>query len=211
MRKTSLAASALVSLAVIFFSLFLATFDSQRAFAYPPGVAILGKAKNCLACHINNGPWKDDAQNIIDIIDRDTGASLKQPDGTFLISAKRGEAKTVLTVIGRAKGGQEEPPYRNAWLYLDPRTIDSTSLSKFAPGWDVNLPMSCRLVGDKLEGREGARITVLPMTLRPTDGARDSELLLQIMLTKGESVKGKPQEGMIASYFERTVKLTVRE
>jgi hypothetical protein len=31
------------------------------------------------------------------------------------------------------------------------------------------------------------------------------------MLTKGESVKGKPKEGMIGSYFERKVTLKIMD
>ena len=183
---------------------------SQCAFAYPPAVGILGNAKNCLVCHSNNGPWKDDAITIIDIVDRETKESFKQPDGSFLIKTKRGEIKTVLTVIGRSKGDTEEAPYRNAWLYVDPQTIGSASLSKFAPGWDVNLPMACRIVGDKMKGYEGASITVLPMSIRPTDAAQDSEMVLQVMLTRGESAKGKPKEGITGSYFERKVHLVVK-
>lgn len=185
--------------------------NAQEAFAYPPAVGILGKAKDCLACHVNNGPWKDNAKTIIDIIDKETKKSFKQPDKTFLIEVKRGEIKTVLTVIGRTKDDTEESPYRNAWLYVDPKTIESSSLSKFAPGWDVNLPMSCRIVGDKLEEYEGSRITVLPMSIRPLDAAGDSEVTLQVMLTRGESVKGKAKEGMIGSYFERKVRLKVKD
>ncbi len=182
---------------------------SKEACAYPPAVGILGQAKNCLSCHVNNGPWKDDGSTIIDILDKETKRSLKQIDGTFLIEVKRGEKKTILTVIGRSKEDKEEPPYRNAWLYVDPRTIGTTSLSKFAPGWNVNLPMSCRIVGDTLEGYEGTKISVLPMTIQPSDAAQDAELMLQVMPTKGESVKGKPKEGMIGNYFERKVKLKV--
>lgn len=181
------------------------------ALAYPPGVGILSNKKNCLECHANNGPWKDDQRTIIDILDKDTMKSLKQADGSFLIETKRGTAKTLLTVIGRAKGDPTEAPYRNAWLYIDPKTIGSASLSKFAPGWDVNLPMSCRIVGDTLDQYPGATLTVLPMTIRPTDAAQDAELTLQVMLTKGESVKGKPKEGMIGSYFERKVRLKVTD
>ena len=188
---------------------FILMESSQEASAYPPGVGILGKAKNCLDCHLNNGPWKDDANTIIDILDRETKKSVKQPDGSFLIEVRRGAIKTVLTVIGRKKEDTAEAPYRNAWLYVDPKTIESTSLSKFAPGWEVNLPMSCRIVGDPLEGYEGAKITALPMSIRPSDAAQDAELTLQVMLTKGESVKGQPKEGMIGSYFERKVKLRV--
>lgn len=187
----------------------LVTRNAQTALAYPPAVGILGKAKNCLACHVNNGPWKDDARTVIDIVDPDSKVSLKQPGGTFLIEVKRGQTRTVLTVLGRSKGDSAEPPYRNAWLYIDPKTIETASLSKFAPGWDVNLPMSCRVVGDKIEGYEGASVTVLPMTVRPTDAAQSGELALQVMLTKGDSVKGNTQAGMVGRYFERRVQLKV--
>lgn len=198
----------------VFISVVLATTSSVLApqlFAYPPATGILSKSTNCLACHLNNGPWSDEQRTIIDLIDKETNKSLKQPDGTFLIETKRGVAKTLLTVIGRAEGDSQAAPYRNAWLYLDPRTIDTASLSKFAPGWDVNLPMSCRIVGDKNDQYKGAAITVLPMTVRPSDAAQDAELSLQVMLTKGESIKGKPKEGMIGSYFERKVRLKVIE
>ena len=36
-------------------------------------------------------------------------------------------------------------------------------------------------------------------------------LILQVMLTKGESVKGKAKEGIKSSYFERKIKLKVTE
>ena len=71
--------------------------------------------------------------------------------------------------------------------------------------------MSCRIVGDTWSGFEGAKITVLPMTIRPTDAAQDAELNLQVMFTKGESIKGDAKKGMVASYFERMVKLKVIE
>lgn len=182
---------------------------SQWVLAYPPAVGIVGKSKNCLSCHISNGPWKDDDKNIIDILDKKSKKSFKQSDGSFLIEVKRGEKKTVLTVIGRLKEDKDEAPYRNAWLYVDPETIKSSSLSKFAPGWDVNLPMSCRIVGDKLDRFENATITVLPMTIKPTDAARDTNMQLQVMLTRGESVKGKPKDGVISNYFERKIRLMV--
>jgi len=181
------------------------------AWAYPPAVGILSNQRNCLACHADNGPWKDDQRTVIDILDKDTLKSLKQPDGGFLIEMKRGTARTLLTVVGRARGDGAEAPYRNAWLYIDPKTIGSASLSKFAPGWDVNLPMACRIVGDTLDQYAGATLTVLPMTIRPTDAAQEAELVLQVMLTKGESVKAKPKEGMLGSYFERKVKLKVTD
>jgi hypothetical protein len=180
------------------------------AYAYPPAVGILSTAKNCLSCHVNNGEWKDDSGTIIDILDRDTKQSLRQNDGSFRIDVKRHEARTVLTVIGRKRDGTAPAPYRNAWLYVDPATIESPALSKFPPNWEVNLPMSCRVVGDQLAGYENADITSLPMTVRPAEGARDTEILLQAMLTRGEAVKGNTKEGMLGSYFERKVRLVVK-
>ena len=184
---------------------------STRVSAYPPAVGILSNATSCMSCHVNNGPWTDTSKTIIDVLDKDTMLSLRQTDGTFLATVKRGQPRTLLTVIGRAKGDTVESPYRNAWLYLDPNTIGASSLSKFAPGWDVNLPMACRIVTDRLDQYDGATLTVLPMTIRPTDAARDAELQLQVMLTKGESVKGKPKEGMLGNYLERKVRLKVVE
>ncbi len=145
------------------------------------------------------------------MLDKDTKKSFKQPDGSFLIEAKRWEQKTVLTVIGWVRENEKSAtaPYRNAWLYIDPSTIGAQSLSKFAPNWDVNLPMSCRVVGDKLQGYENADITSLPMTIQPLSNATNAELQLQVMPTKGESVKGNAQEGTIGSYFERKMILKV--
>jgi len=182
--------------------------DSQQAYAYPPGVGILSKSKNCLACHANNGPWTDEGKTIIDIVEKDSRKSFRQPDGSFLLQIKRHEPLTVRTVIGYKKDGAIAP-YRNGWIYIDPTTIESSSLSKFAPGWDVNLQASCRLVGDKLEGYEDFDLSVLPMTIRPLDSARDAQIILQGMLTRGESVKGKGKEGMIGMYFERIVNIKV--
>lgn len=182
----------------------------NAAYAYPPAVGILTNAKNCMSCHTNNGPWKNEGKNIIDILDSETKKSFKQPDGSFLIETKKGEQKTVLTVIGSKKDKSFEAPYRNAWLYIDPTTIGTNSLSKFAPGWDVNLPISCRITGDKLPGYEDANITSLPMTIQPLSNAKDAELQLQVMLTKGESTKGNALKGMLGNYFERKVILKVK-
>lgn len=190
----------------------LAMVEVNKASAYPPAVGILSTAKNCLQCHVNNGPWQSESNVIIDILDKASGKSLKQSDGTFLISARRGELKTVITIIG-AKAEQGNPaPYRNAWLYVDPERIaDTGSLNKFAPGWSVNLPMSCRVVGDAVELYPGAHTTALPMTLRAGDDApAESRMQLQVMLTRGESVKGKPALGMEGNYFQRVVKLTIQ-
>jgi hypothetical protein len=181
---------------------------AASAFAYPPAVGILSKSRSCLSCHVSNGPWSDEARTVIDVIDAKTKKSLQVPDGTFQIDVPRGEARTVLTVIGR-RSGDAEVPRRNAWLYLDPTRIDASTLSKFPPGWDVNLPMACRIVGDKLEGYEGDHLTALPMTIRPTDAAGDAEIELQVMLTAGEAVKGQGKEGMVGNYFTRKVILKV--
>lgn len=181
----------------------------SRSTAYPPAVGIVAKSESCLDCHVNNGPWTDEDNTIIDILDKETQKSLLQDDGSFLIGVRRGEVKTVLTVIGRKQGDRAGAPYRNAWVYVDKTRIHSDSLSKFAPGWSVNLPMACRVVGDELKGYGEAPITALPMSLRPGDDAQDAELSLQVMLTKGESVKGKPDEGMKGNYFERLVRLKV--
>jgi hypothetical protein len=27
--------------------------------AYPPAVGIIGKSRDCMSCHANNGPWGD--------------------------------------------------------------------------------------------------------------------------------------------------------
>ena len=182
--------------------------NPQQAYAYPPGVGILTKSKSCLACHANNGPWTDDGKTIIDIIEKNSKTSFRQPDGSFLLQIKRNEQLTVRTVLGYKKNGTVAP-YRNGWIYVDPTTIESSSLSKFAPAWEVNLQASCRLVGDKLEGFEDSDISVLPMTIRPSDSARDAYIVLQGMLTRGESIKGKGKEGMVGNYFERTIMLRV--
>lgn len=190
----------------------LVTFSIQNAaLAYPPAVGILGKAQNCMTCHLSNGLWQDNENLIIDILEKDTKLSLRQPDGSFTVEARRGEPITLLTVIGYRGNDQDLIPYRNAWLYVDSETIAGSALSKFSPGWDVNLPMACRIVGDRIDAYPDAHLTVLPFTIRPTDAARDGVLTLQIMLTKGESVKGKPREGIVGSYFERAVYLKVKD
>ena len=179
--------------------------------AYPPAVGILGNSPDCLACHANNGSWKDDGTVIIDIVDKETGKSLKQADGTFLIQAKRGEKKTILTIIGSKRQEGLEAPSRNAWIYVDPDMIGASALSSFAPGWNVNLPMACRVVGDPWSDSADGDYTVLPMSVRPTDAAQDAQIVLQVMLTRGKSVKGEPKEGLIANYFERKVILKIVE
>ena len=184
------------------------TLTSLTAFAYPPGTGILSKSRSCLACHANVGPWSDETRTIVDVLDAKTKASLRDSAGLFRIEVPRHEARTVLTVIGRLKG-EPTPPKRNGWIYVDPTQISTSSLTKFAPGWDVNVPLACRVVGDSLEGFDGAHLTVLPMTIRPGDAARNAELELQVLLTSGESVKGKAKEGLLSTYLLRKVTLTV--
>lgn len=191
-------------------SMCLLLLATSSAFAYPPAVGILGTAKNCLACHVDNGGWKDDQTLVIDIVDKATGKSLRQPDGSFKLVVQRGKLATLLTVIGYQGSEPEKAPYRNAWLYVAPETIGDSSLSKFAPGWDVNLPMACRIVGDKNDAYPNANLTALPMTILATSTAQNSVVQLQVMLTKGESVKGKPKEGMLGSYFERSLRLEIQ-
>jgi len=64
-------------------------------------------------------------------------------------------------------------------------------------------------VGDTAKGFETANVTALPMTVRPTDAAREAEVELQVLLTKGESVKGNAKEGMLGNYFLRKIRLRV--
>lgn len=180
------------------------------AVAYPPGVGILGQSRSCTSCHKSDGPWSDEARTVIDVLDAKTRRSLRGSDGVFQIDVARGERRTVLTVIGRLPG-DAEPPRRNAWLYVDPGQISTSALSKFAPGWDVNLPLSCRIVGDKVEGYERAHLTLLPMTVRPTDAAHNAELELQVMLTRGDVVKGEGEKGLVSNFLLRKVRLKVLE
>jgi hypothetical protein len=192
-------------------ALFLAAFGlfPRNALAYPPAVGILGSSRSCTSCHASNGPWKDEAGTIVDILDGTTRSSLRQPDGRFLLQVERGKTATVLTVIGRAQGDTIPPPARNAWLYVDPLQIETKALSKFAPGWDVNLPMACRILGDDVAEYPGAAVTALPMTVRPGDAARDAELELQIMLTSGGPGKGNPDNWLRANFVARKLILKV--
>lgn len=176
---------------------------------YPPGVGVLTNSRSCVSCHANNGPWNSDDRTIIDLLDGETKASLRQADGSFALEVPRGQRRTVLTVIGRPKSDTLPVPYRNGWTYIDPQRIGTGSISKFAPGWAVDLQMACRLVGDQLPGFEDANITVLPMTVMPLDDAHDTEVELQLMLTSGDSGKGAAMHNMQSNYFVRTVDLKV--
>ena len=182
---------------------------STSALGYPPAVGIAGKSRSCTTCHADTGPWQDEGKTVVDVLDATTRLSLRQPDGRFLLEVPRGESRTVITIIGRHAGDEAPAPLRNAWLYVDPQQIETGALSKFAPGWDVNLPMSCRIVGDSVPEYPGAAVTALPMTVRPGDAARDSVLELQVMLTSGESAKGNPNAWLKGNYLLRELVLKV--
>jgi len=195
--------------AVVFVSFW---FTSLPVAAYPPGVGILGKARNCMACHASDGPWQDDGNLIADLLDKKTGKSLRQKDGSFLITAKPEQSRTVLVVLGRSNGISSPVPNRNGWIFVDPTLIERDFPgSKFAPGWDADLNMSCRLTGDNLEAYKGAKITVLPMTVRPSGAAKDAGIEWQFLLSSGEAVKGDAKQGLIQNYFYRKVWLKVEE
>lgn len=179
-----------------------------NVFSYPGQVGLTGKSKDCLSCHVNNGQW-DDGKTIIDILDKETLKTFKQADGSFLIEIKRREQKTILLILGRQKEDGTPAPVRNAWLFIDPATIESSELNKFAPQWAVNIQLGCRITGDEIKGLENTIITASAMTIQPLSDAKDAEIQLQAMLTKGESVKGNAKTGMIGNYFERKVMLKV--
>lgn len=193
----------------LIFNLFIYIIGAEEIFSYPPAVGILTKSKSCLACHVNNGPWSDNERTIIDIIDKETMKSLIQPDGSFLIEVKRGSQKNLISVFGRVSNDAFPPPYRNAWIFIDPTTIESNSISKFPAGWGINIFLGCRITGDKISSYEGATITVAPFTIQPFDNAADADIQLQLMLTSGESIKGDPKSGMIGNYYEKIVHLKV--
>ncbi|HWO56063.1 MAG TPA: hypothetical protein VNN55_00685 [bacterium] len=181
------------------------------SWAYPPAVGITSRSRNCGACHQDTGPWRDDAALIVDILDAQTRVSTRRPDGAFLLSVPRGETRRYLTVIGRAAADTVAPPERNGWAYVDPTQIGTASLSKFAPNWEIDLPMSCRMVGDTLSAFPNDHVTVVPMNVRPLAGASAADVELQLMLTSGQSVKNRPNDGLTANYFMRRVRLEVTD
>ena len=84
-------------------------------------------------------------------------------------------------------------------------------MSKFAPNWEVNLQLSCRIIGDKVDNFANSTITSLPMTIRALSTAKDENIMLQVMLTKGEAEKGNPNNTLKGNYFEKSVKLKIIE
>lgn len=181
-----------------------------RSVAYPPAVGIMGPSPDCLTCHINNGKWIEDEFLIVDILDKETKQSLKQPDGSFLLEFPRNKSKTVLCVIGRLVEDPNPPPFRNSWIFFDPKMVDKPTLSKFLPGWEVNATYGCRLVGDKLDLYPGAALTVTSMTVKPTERAGNGTITWLLALTTGDPPKGKPAEGMLGNYYEYQVKLRIQ-
>ena len=184
---------------------------SIAAQAYPPGVGIMSDKRSCTGCHASTGPWSDETMTIAEILDGDTKTSLRRPNGSFQIDVVRGQTRRVITILGRRADDQLLPPTRNGWTFVDTAQLSTSSFSKFAPGWDVNLNMACRMVGDTIGAYPGAQVTVLPMTVRPTDAARDAELEWQCLLTTGSPVKGRPDTGLVANFLTRQVRLHVLE
>src|SRR6266545_2219147 len=110
----------------LIFLIFTTLFFSSQVYCYPGMVGIAGKSKNCIVCHANNGGW-DDGKTIVDIVDKETLKSYKQPDGSFSIDVKRNEQKTIILILGRPKE-ESSLPVRNAWLLLDTSKIQSSGL-----------------------------------------------------------------------------------
>src|SRR3990170_3800535 len=123
------------SRSIIVYALLAVVSGLSTGLAYPPAVGILSKSKSCISCHVNNGPWTDDQKTVIDILDKETMKSLRRPDGTFLLEVRRGQQKTLLTVVGRTKDDNAPSSFRNAWTYVDQTRTETNSISKFAPGW----------------------------------------------------------------------------
>ena len=184
---------------------------SQFAAASPPAVGIIGNARSCMTCHVSNGSWTEGPGLVIDLIDKDTQQSLRQPDGSFLLTAKRGTAKTVMAVIGYSGLAPDQSPYRNGWIFVDSTTIGNSSLSKFAPGWEINLAYGCKIAGDKVAAYPDAALTSAPITILPTETAKDGEVTFQMLMTRGESVKGRAKEGLTGNFHARAVHLHVTD
>lgn len=180
------------------------------ALASPPAVGIAGNAKSCAACHSAVGPWVDGPGLIFDLLDNATGQSLKQEDGSFLVACAPEQAVTVLAVLGYRKDAGPLMPHRNGWLLVDTTTIGGGALSVFAPGWELNIPYGCRITGDAVPAYAGQIVSAAPLTIRPTVNAKDATVSLQALLTSGDAVKGKANEGVTQNYHERTVHLQIK-
>ena len=88
---------------ILFFGAGLGIWLQQHVFSYPPAVGIIGKAKNCLVCHVNNGQWQDEENTIIDILDKKTKKSLIQAADEI---RKERKVRTLQSIVQSLK---EEP------------------------------------------------------------------------------------------------------
>jgi hypothetical protein len=177
--------------------------------ASPPAVGMASNSKSCISCHANTGPWQEGASLILDILDKSTMASLRQPDGSFQINCKRGQTASVITVLGYQPQENLPVPHRNGWIFVDTTLIGTPAVSKFAAGWEADIIYGCKIVGDKSALYPDAAIATAPLTIRPLESAKDADISLQVLMTAGEAVKNKPKEGLQSNYFIRTVRLRV--
>jgi hypothetical protein len=177
--------------------------------ASPPAVGMASNAKSCLSCHASAGPWPEGASLVLDILDKNTMASLRQPDGSFQINCKRGQTASVVTVLGYQPQEKQPVPHRNGWIFVDTTLIGTPSVSKFAAGWEADIIYGCKIVGDKSAAYPDAMVTTSPMTVRPLGNAANTDISLQVLLTAGEAVKNKAKEGLQSNYFVRTVRLRI--
>ena len=192
-------------------SLSLLFLLTQLAAASPPAVGIIGNSRSCISCHANTGPWTAGPDLIVDLIDKETQQSLRQPDGSFLVTTKRGTAATAIAVIGYRGMTPEQSPHRNGWIFVDSTTIGTSSLSKFAPGWEISVPYGCKISGDSIAAYPGAAVTTAPISIRPTETAQDADVTFQTLMTSGEPVKGKPKSGLTSNYHARIVHLRITD
>lgn len=180
-------------------------FALARSIMSYPTAPIVGRQTSCLNCHKNTGPWTDEAKTIIEMLDSQTGESLKQKDGSFLITVKRNEIKTVQVVFG-VTGDVEKAPECISWCFVDPieQKQSSDASNKFAPHWEVNAQYGGRFVGDKVKGYETHKIVASTMSLRPTEKAKDGKLVLQVLFPIAF-------RGLDGNYFEKQVTLKLIE
>ena len=192
-------------------SLLLLVILAQLAVASPPAVGIVSNSRSCISCHASTGPWTAGPDLVLDLIDKDTQQSLRQPDGSFLLTTKRGSAATAIAVIGYRGLTPEQSPHRNGWTFVDSTSIGTSSLSKFAPGLEISVPYGCKICGDSIAAYPGAVVTTAPISIRPTETAQNADVTFQTLMTSGEPVKGKPKSGLTSNYHARIVHLRVTD
>jgi hypothetical protein len=188
-----------------------AVFLVQLALATPPAVGIVGSSRDCNACHVNSGQWLESPELVIDLVDPVSKTSFRQPNGSFLLSARRGETVNAVAIFGYKSVSPALAPHRNGWIFVDTTTIGTEAISKFAPGWEISLPYGCKISGDKSEAYPDAQITSAPFIVKASESAADRDVTLQVLLTSGEAVKGKAKEGLVSDYFSRQVHLRVND